>query len=388
MAVNGTPQWFPSDVGSPASQSYVSTPTLAFDHYGTPSVSWSSVSQINSTNFVYHSRLTGLGLWNTSTLASGVGQGLRTAVTFDRAERPTLGWVNNDGTVMASFDGGAAQNAGTGASFNNPLLSMSHDLAGNFRGFYSQAAAGNFFSLSFSSGTFSSASMTTFSGVTQVYDGAMVTDGRGLRQLATRVELSGGNHAVMVASEVPGGPGWLAGSLAAANEVKGVDIALDPADGHVALAYTTRDAGGTSRLFYSKFTGSMMQTTTISTSSSFRFEDVSLAFDLSDGRPAIAYERKNIGTGDEELFFGYRDANSIWQHSLVDGSILMEASGNKPRRPSLAFDDYGTSWPAIAYVDGDGSLNVAFDPPVPEPAMAALCAPLACLIARRRRRSR
>jgi hypothetical protein len=145
------------------------------------------------------------------------------------------------------------------------------------------------------------------------------------------------------------------------------------------VAYTTRDnTSGVSKLFYSKFNGFSMQTQELASSATFRYEDVSLAFDFSDGLPALAYERKNLGSGAEELMFAYRD-NVMWQlpATAVDGTISMDAPGNKPRAPSLAFDDFGTSWPAIAYVDkdtmsGQERLHVAFDPPVPEPGTLGL----------------
>jgi hypothetical protein len=131
-----------------------------------------------------------------------------------------------------------------------------------------------------------------------------------------------------------------------------------------------------------------MQTQELASSATFRYEDVSLAFDFSDGLPALAYEREIPGSEAGELMFAYRD-NVMWQlpATAVDGTISMNAPGNKPRGPSLAFDDYGTSWPAIAYVhkdilSGQERLHVAFDPPVPEPsALTLLILPIA---ARRR----
>ena len=83
--------------------------------------------------------------------------------------------------------------------------------------------------------------------------------------------------------------------------------------------------------------------------------------------------------------FAYLDGAQQWQTSLVDDSIAPDAPDGMPRAPSLAYDDYGTSWPAIAYADADGSLTVAFDPPVPEPGVMGLAFVGLALIARRRR---
>lgn len=387
IGVNNAPQWTESEVGTPLASSYASTPVLAFDHYGTPTVAWSSVSTAGAANSIRYSQLLGLGLWNTRELANGIGLGLRTALTFDRAERPSMAWVNLDGSVSASFNFGASQTvSASGGNFSNPMVSLSSDLAGTLRGMYGRASAGNLFDISYTSGNFSGANMTTLPGVTGLLDAAMVADGRGLRQVAARANLSAGGQGLLLASEPVGGGAWSSATFASADNVTGVDIAMDPTDGRMALAYTTNQDSGLSKLFFSKFNGISMQTTELASSNSLRYEDVSLAFDLADGRPAIAYERKNTVGGAEELMFAYRDNLSVWQlpATAIDSTISMDGFGGKPRRPSLAFDDFGTSWPAVAYVDSDGSLNVAFDPPAPEPATLGLLG-MGILITRRRR---
>lgn len=386
MAISGTPFWIESRVADVSSGFYVSSPSLAFDHYGTPSVSWSHVQQPAGTNSVRHSQLLGLGLWQTREVASGSDSGILTSIAFDRAERPVVAWVNSNGNVQASFNGGAPQSVGTGANVATPSIRLSYDLTGTLRGMYNRTTTGNFFDIRHTGGTFSSADMTTLPGVTSIIDSAMITDGRGLRQLAARANLSGGSQGIVISSEPTLGGAWPSVNLITASNVTGVDIAMDPTDGRVALAYTTYDSGSsTSKLYYTKSTGSSLQTTEVLSSTLHRYEDVSLAFDLSDGMPAIAFERKVISSSAEELWFAYMNPSSNWLTSLVDGSIKMDAPGGRPRRPSLAFDDYGTSWPAIAYVDEDGGLNVAFDPPVPEPASLILAGTALALCRRRRR---
>ena len=385
FAVSGTPTWFESRVGTVPGGSFVSSPSLAFDHYGTPSVSWSQVANGSGTNIVRHSQFTGLGLWNSRDVASGTDIALVTSLAFDRAERPTIAWINNSGNLSASFNGGAAQPFGVSAAVTTPALSISYDLAGNLRGAYAKTTPGNFFDISYSGGTFSTLDMTTISGVSSIIDAALIADGRGLRQVAARANLTGGGQAIMLASE-PSVPGpWASGQLIAADNVFGVDIKMDPTDGRAALVYTTFDnTSQTSKLLYTKFNGFAPVTTEIFSSSSLRFEDVSLSFDLSDGQPAIAYERRNNMSGAQELHFAYRTPALSWQTSLVDAMVSLDAPGGRPRRPSLAFDDYGTSWPAIAYVDSDGGLNVAFDPPAPEPQAILLLALAAHFRPRRR----
>lgn len=385
LAVSGTPTWFESRVGTAPPGSFVSSPSLAFDHYGTPSVSWSQVTDGSGNNIVRHSQFSGLGLWTSRDVASGIDIGLVTSIAFDRSERPTIAWINNSGNLAASFNGGAAQAFGANAALATPALSISYDLAGNLRGAYARTTPGNFFDISYTGGSFSTLDMTTIPGVSSIIDAAMIADGRGLRQLAARANLSAGGQAIMLASE-PSIPGpWASGQLIAADNVFGVDIKMDPTDGHPALAYTTFDnTSQTSRLFYTKFKSFGPQTTEIFSSTSQRFEDVSLSFDLSDGQPAIAYERRTNISGAQELHFAYRTPALSWQTSLVDAMVTLDAPGGRPRRPSLAFDDYGTSWPAIAYIDADGGLNVAFDPPAPEPQAIVLLALAAHFRPRRR----
>ncbi len=389
-AVDGIPSWIFSSVATPPDDYYVSSPSLAFDHYGMPAVSWSQVAQTAGNPHTVHlSQMSGLGLWNRLQLApSSSDSGLLTSLAFDRSERPVVAWVNSNGTVQASFNYGAAQTVGSGAASQRPVIDISYDLAGTLRGMYARTSAGSFFDIRHTGSSFSSVDMTTIGGLTLLHDAAMITDGRGLRHMTLRGLLSSGGQGVVIASEpTNGSTTWPSAVLVSASNIYGVDMAMDPTDGRAALAYTTFDSGSnTSKLLYSKFTGSVLQTTEILTSTTHRFEDISLAFDPTDGRPAIAYERRFPAGPAEELHFAYLNAAATWQTNLVDSTIRMDASAARPRRPSLAFDTYGTGWPAIAYIDGDGSLAVAFDPPAPEPSTLALLCVIPLI--RRRRRNR
>lgn len=375
LATSGTPTWSLSLVSTVDPNSYASAPDLAFDHYGTPSISWSAASNIGGPNSVRHSQLLGLGIWSNREMFSASGAGVRTAISFDRSERPAVAWINDNGAVQGQFNYGSNQSVSpAGAMTLPPVLSMYYDLTGTLRGMYSTSTAGVFSSIGFSGSSFTSGALTTISGVSNVYDAKMAVDGRGLRQLAARTALSAGGQALSLASEPPsGGSAWPSSNFVVADAVDGVDVELDPADGRLAIAYTTYTAGtNTSRLFYSKFNGGSVATTPVLSSTSERYQDVSLAFDRADGRPAIAYERKVTATSAQELWYAFLNASSAWQTSLVDATISVDLANAMPRGPSLAFDDYGTSWPAIAYVDANGSLNVAFDPPAPEPGTVVL----------------
>jgi hypothetical protein len=389
VAINGTPSWFLSSVSTVSPGSYASTPALAFDHYGTPAIAWSTIDQLGGPNIVRESQLLGLGTWNHRTLASATNIGLRTSLSFDRAERPAIAWTNSDGSVQGQFNYGSNLSVAAAGAANPTFrtIDLSYDLAGNLRGMYSGTTAGQFSSIAHNGTTFSATSMLSLTGITAIRDASMITNDSGLRQLVARADLSAGGQGVIIASEPAGGGTWSSSVLASADGVTGVDITRDPTDGRVALAYSTiNNTSGLSKLFYSKFNGFVMQTTELLSSTANRYEDVSIAFDFSDGKPAIAYERKIVATSTEQLLFAYQDVNSTWQHSLVDSTISFDAPNNHSRKPSLAFDDFGTSWPAIAYIDGDGSLTTAFDPPAPEPATGLLCLAAALLLGRRPKR--
>src|SRR5260221_651643 len=85
VATSGAPTWTLSLVATPTGNQYVSTPDLAFDHYGTPSTSFSLINTTGS-NSVQHAQHTSLGLWSSRELANGTGIGVRTAIAFDRNE--------------------------------------------------------------------------------------------------------------------------------------------------------------------------------------------------------------------------------------------------------------------------------------------------------------
>ena len=134
--------------------------------------------------------------------------------------------------------------------------------------------------------------------------------------------------------------------------------------------------------------GGVVATTEILSSTVVRYEDVSLEFDRADDRPAIAYERRVNAGGAQELWYSFLNASSIWQTGLIDATVSMDGPGGVIRAPSLTFDDYGTSWPAVGYIDANGALNVAFDPPAtPEPASIVLLGLLAAGLMQRRRQS-
>lgn len=372
-AIDGTPIWLQSPVGAAGAGATISSPILAFDHNGTPAVSWSAFAGPPGTGAVSRSERSGLGLWATRPVSTGPA--LQTGLSFDRAERPTMVWIDNLGNVLGQGNDGITQSVGVdGANTNRPALSLAHDLAGNLRGVFAGATPGALFSISESGGSLSSASIGMLPDVSELTELRLTTDGRGLAHLIARAGLASGSEGVIIASEPSFGGDWPSTVLVGADGVNGVGIARDPTDGNIALAYTTFEfATSTSSLFYAKFDGITFNTTQVLSSTSASFGDISLAFDLSDGQPAIAFEQQVVTPAADQLMFAYLDATATWQTSLVDDTISISNAQNALRGPSLAFDDFGTSFPAIAYIDADESLVVAFDPPgVPEPSTLCL----------------
>ncbi len=386
LAIDGTPVWFPSTVATLSPDNDVASPSLAFNHLGMPSVSWAARSNVGGVSTVFRSERSGLGLWAHRTVVAGVGVGVSTSLSFDRAERPIVAWMTDAFDIHADFNNGDVVGfVSANANSQSAALSISHDLAGNLRGVFGGSTTGSLRSVDFNGSSFSSLSLATIPSVDQIVDAQLATDHAGLRHIVARAEMAGGLEGVMIASEPTFAGAWSTATLDAATSVGGVSLATNPVNGRVGIAYTTRSAG-VSRLKYAEFNGVTLETTELMQSSASVYEDLSLAYDLSDGRPAIAFE-EDVFSGPEQLKLAYMNGLGTWEQSLIDDSIMID-SPTGTGRPSLAFDDYGTSYPAVAYVDADGSLVVAFDPPaVPEPASIL---PIVLAIAvgfRRKRRS-
>ena len=310
FAIDGTPSWLQSQIHVAPANTYVSSPVLAFDHYGVPAISWSLVSTSGGTNTIFLSQRSDMGVWGHRELESSIEAGLRTSLAFDRAERPAVTWINTTGVVKGQFNYGSTQQIGTNGNTNRPIVSLGYDLEGSLRGmFATTSSAGSFSSIGYSANSFATAPLLNVPDAGLLLDAAMVTDHRGLRHIVANEDIGGGQSGdVLVASEMPGGS-WVTSRLAAAKAVKGVDIAVDPTDGRVALAYTTYDESpNRSRLYYAKFNGTGLQTTQVLSSVTDSFEDISLAFDLADGRPAIAFERQVASPYSNQLQLAYMNA--------------------------------------------------------------------------------
>lgn len=372
-AIGGSPSWSIVTVHEVGPDYFASAPDLAFDHYGVPGISWSRVPAISGASTVLYSRPTALGLWAHHELASGAGVGLRTALAYDRAERPVVAWNNSDGTLKARYNLASTQQIATGIDANKPNVSIHFDAAGELQGVFTKPSAA-FHGISHDGQSFGTSPLFTPAAAGAIIGANIVTDHMGYRHLIAAEQFGGADDAVLIASESAAGV-WIYDRSTTADAVNGVDIATNPVTGGVGFAYTTfESATGESKLFYSAFNGITLETTEIFSSIDMSFEDLSLALDPTDGRPAIAYERFSVAPYANAVRLAYLDESLVWQDSLIDDTVSLTAPGSRARKPSLAFDDYGTSWPAVAYIDEDESLNIAFDPPgaAPEPATAVL----------------
>lgn len=384
FGIDGAPSWHLSTVRDAAPDTFVASPSLAFDHLGMPSVSWASVSAFGGTSTVYRSELSGLGLWAHRTVASGFGVGRETSLSFDRAERPVVAWTTNALEIYADYNNGQIQQrVASDAGADSHALSLAHDLAGNLRGLY--GSSGNqLMGINFDGAAFTSASLATLADIDHFVDAQLATDFTGLRHAVVRAEMPGGTECIVISSEPSFTGAWPTATLTTADAVGGISIATNPVTGKVGIAYSIQNAG-LSQLMLAELDGFTLESTLVRQTSTSVYEDISLAYDRTDGRPAIAFE-ENALSGGESLSLAYLDGTAQWQSSLVDDSIRLDALDGL-LKPSLAFDDYGTSYPAVAYVDDNGSLIVAFDPPaVPEPTTAALLIVVSLGVSRRRRR--
>ena len=147
-----------------------------------------------------------------------------------------------------------------------------------------------------------------------------------------------------------------------------VSLAINPTTGFPAVAYN--DIAGRA-LKYAEWDGAAWNAVTVDTQSfitSVSNMPLSLAFDPTDGLPAIAYARDEavgvIGQPPpaDRLRFAWFDG-VVWRDQAVDSTSSVAAGA-----VALAFNDASGSFnaglPAIAYIGDDDVVRYVQDPPV------------------------
>jgi len=248
---------------------------LACNHYGNIAVAYYDA---NSAELRYAERVSGAGWVSCTVDTAATDTGLYPSLAFDRYERPAISYYDytpNNVLKYAWHDGASWQtkvvdpNATVGFDtslafdlYGRPAIAYS-DMSNNLRFAYDNDGDGNFT-------------------VSMVFpDGRRPTlafDRQNRPRIAYR---SQNNNNLYVATKWTGG--WM--MYVAGPAINGApSLAINPVTGEpaVAAAYS-----GTLDLFYMEWNGYNWVSTTVDTGST---TNPSLAFDPADGRPAIAYD--------------------------------------------------------------------------------------------------
>ncbi len=344
---------------------------LAYDHHGKPGVAYIDG---DGETVKFARRLPVLG-WQTTTIVDSYLYARHPSLAFDRYERPAVSAYTNvggleKGVTCTRFDG-AAWSRGvldTGAT-KYSYTSIAFDLYGRAAIAYEETA-GPASRLTYcmdtdNDGDWADETPETVSWsepgryATLAFDPANVPIIAHEGAAPDEICLSVGNPEV----------GWATQTVLTA--ARRPSLAINPVTGYPAIACTDNDL---KTLIYTEYNGAAWNTVYSGSPYANQFGDVSLAFDPADGHPAIAYYEDESGGSplDDEggmLRLAWFDGDS-WQTQTVD------YVGDVGQRPSIAFNEYGTGWPGIAYFDSTDALYYIEDPPMglPEPATLALVA--------------
>jgi len=340
---------------------------LAFDHHGNPGIAFFDV---DDKDLNYARRVPGFG-WYYQTIDSEGDVGEYPSLAFDRYERPAISyydWAKGD-LKFVHFDGTAW---GTPQTVDANGW-VGYDTALAFDGQGRPAIAyysGLNTCLKFvydTDGDFHLDDETPVVVSQEFEEGAtpsLVFDPLGRAMIA---HFDNTNDDLRFSVNEPG-IGWITTTVDSVDFTgRWPSIAIDPDTGYPAIAYcgyTNHD------LRYAEWDGGQWVRTTVDAGLPWAGSgNSSLAFDPADGNPAIAYS--NDESSGLDLMLAWHDG-VVWNTQIVD------AVGNVGLSPSLAFNDYGTGYPAIAYFEdlptAEDTIYFIEDPPagVPEPASVAL----------------
>ncbi len=325
---------------------------LAYDHHGNPGIAYNQVL------LKYARNVPGAG-WQSGT-AEGTFGGVFPSLAYDRYERPVIVSSNNVLTQIrtTSFNGLTWNTVPFDVNGPYNYISLAFDTTGKMAAAYRDMNALDLKYVKDTDGDgllSDEAPVFVTSSDNQGWYATLAFDPLD-RPMITHQDRAGND---LKFSVLDAGVGWITTAVDSVG-LTGYhcSLAVDPDNGYPAIAYFDDDVDN---LRYASWNGTSWDLTTIdSTGDVGRYP--SLAFDPADGNPAISYH--DLTNGDLKLawFNG-----TSWQTQPVD------TVGTVGTYTSLAFNDYGTGFPAIAYVDSANTLYFIEDPPaVPEPAAILL----------------
>jgi hypothetical protein len=307
--------------------------SLAYDHHGDPGIAFS-----NDGSLFYARRVPGIG-WT----SAAIDGGMQPSLAYDRYERPAISYFDfaTSSLGYARFNGSVwLLETADPAAFAGFHSALAFDRLGRPAAAYLDGGVGTLKFVQDTDGDLSLADetpVTLFSGAGEFP--SLVFDP------LNRPMIAHYGATDLRFSVWDPGVGWVTTAVdSTGNTGRYPSLAIDPDNGFPAIAYYS--SSGPGELRYTAWDGDSWNQTTLDTTGAIATaplsqSSLSLAFDPADGNPAIAYWNN---TGGKDLKLAWHDG-SIWQTQTVD------AVGDVGRNPSLAFNDFGTGFPSIAYSD-------------------------------------
>jgi hypothetical protein len=348
---------------------------LAYDHYGRPGVAISGPSF----GLLYARRVPGYG-WGIGlpVITGGWPVGslpLSPSVAFDRHELPVVGCGSGgNGTYIARLDADNVWHEQEVASEPSSYCSVAVDLYGRMAmAWYDETFSQMKFAYDRNdNGVFDTTELEAVRSGGQTCRYVSLAFDPANRPMVALQNTTGGAEDLMFAVR-DAGTRWLEMTVDSAGSQGWMpSLAINPMTGFPAIAYA---GDGGANLRYAEWNGEDWLVSVLPNPRENGITGVSLAFDPEDGNPAIAYHEDEPLAGGRYLDWDATLLAFTWRHEDTWENQVVAWQGNTGLHPSLAFNDYGTGWAGIAYLDAEWKVWYIEDPPaVPEPATLALLA--------------